>query len=58
MSARAPLGARLRALRWWAAAALALLLGFLDLARGGIVLAPLLLSAAYLVLLPAALLRR
>ena len=58
MSAGPRLAARVRAARWWAAAALALLLGFLDLARGGIVLAPLLLTAAYLVLLPAALLRR
>ena len=57
MSARPP-AARLRALRWWIAAALALVLGFLDLARGGLVLAPILLATAYLVLLPTALLRR
>ena len=57
MSARLP-AARLRALRWWILAALALLLGFVDLVRGGMVLAPLLLAAAYLVLLPTALLRR
>lgn len=58
MSARPAIGARLRAQRWWIAAALALLLGFADLARGGIVLAPILLATAYLVLLPTALLRR
>ena len=56
MSARP--AARLRALRWWIVAALALVLGFLDLARGGVVLAPILLATAYLVLLPTALLRR
>ena len=58
MSARATIGARLRAARWWIPAALALLLGFADLARGGVVLAPILLATAYLVLVPAALLRR
>jgi hypothetical protein len=58
VSARVAIGARLRALRWWIAVAVALLLGFLDLARGGLVLAPILLAAAYLVLVPTALLRR
>lgn len=49
---------RLRALRWWAAVVVALVLGFVDLARGGLVLAPILLATAYLVLVPTALLRR
>lgn len=52
------MSARLRALRWWGAAAAALLLGFVDLARGGIVLAPLLLGLAYALLIPVAALRR
>lgn len=50
--------ARLRAVRWWAMVAIVLALGFVDLVRGGTVLAPLLLASAYLVLVPAALLRR
>ena len=48
----------LRALRWWGAALLALAVGYADLARGGVTLAPIALTAAYLVLLPTALLRR
>jgi hypothetical protein len=40
-----------------AAAAAALLLGYADLVRGGLSVAPLLLVAAYLILIPAALLR-
>lgn len=52
------MSARLRALRWWAAVALALAVGFADLARGGVVLAPIALAVAYLVLVPTALLRR
>ena len=58
MSGRSAMRARVRALRWWAAVAGALLLGFADLARGGVVLAPILLAVAYLVLVPTALLRR
>lgn len=58
MSRRAAWLARAGALRWWAAVAGALLLGFADLARGGVVLAPILLAVAYLVLVPTALLRR
>jgi hypothetical protein len=48
----------LRALRWWAPAALALAAGYADLWRGGVTLAPALLALAYLVLVPAAVLRR
>ena len=57
-SARPTAAARLHALRWWLPAALALGVGFADLARGGVVIAPVLLTVAYLVLVPAALLRR
>jgi hypothetical protein len=46
-----------RALGWWGAAALALLIGYTDLARGGVMLAPVLLVLGYVVLVPAAVLR-
>ena len=46
-----------RVLGWWGAAVLALLLGYADLARGGVTLAPVLLVLGYVVLVPAALLR-
>jgi hypothetical protein len=46
---------RAHALR--AAAAAALLLGYADLVRGGLSVAPVLLVAAYLILIPAALVR-
>jgi hypothetical protein len=42
---------------WWGAAAAALLLGYVDLARGGITLAPILLVLGYIVLIPIAILR-
>ncbi|HEX6250532.1 MAG TPA: hypothetical protein VFZ56_03770 [Gemmatimonadaceae bacterium] len=42
---------------WWSAAAAALLLGYADLARGGITLAPILLVLGYIVLVPIAILR-
>ena len=58
MSGRPGWRTRLLAARWWIAVAAALVLGFLDLTRGGTVLAPLLLATAYLVLVPTALLRR
>jgi hypothetical protein len=41
-----------------AAAAVSLIAGYADLARGGLVVAPLLLVAGYLVLVPLALLSR
>jgi hypothetical protein len=41
-----------------AAAAAALAIGYLDLARGGMTVGPVLLVAGYLVLVPLALLRR
>ncbi len=43
---------------WWGAAALSLLLGFLDLWRGGETIAPVLLVLGYLVLVPIAILKR
>ena len=43
---------------WWGLAALALLLGYADLIRGGITLAPILLVLGYCVLVPVAILRR
>ena len=48
---------RSRALIWWGAALLALLAGFIDLARGGETIAPLLLILAYVVLIPAAIIK-
>ena len=47
-----------RPLRWWTAAVLALLIGYADLWRGGVVVAPALLVLAYVVLIPVAVLRR
>ena len=43
---------------WWGLAALSLLLGYADLVRGGITLAPILLVLGYCVLIPVAILRR
>jgi hypothetical protein len=42
---------------WWALAALALLVGYADLARGGVTLAPILLVVGYCVLIPVAILK-
>ncbi len=47
-----------RSLLWWGLAVLALLLGYLDLIRGGITLAPILLVLGYCVLIPIAIMRR
>ena len=43
---------------WWGLAVLALLLGYIDLVRGGITLAPILLVLGYCVLIPGAILKR
>jgi len=51
------LNPRSRALLYWGAAALALLLGYLDLWRGGETIAPLLLVLGYVVLVPLAILK-
>ena len=43
---------------WWGAAALALIIGYADLWRGGETIAPLLLVAGYCILVPMAILKR
>ena len=49
---------RARAALLWGAAFLTLLLGYADLARGGITLAPFLLVIGYCVLVPLAILKQ
>jgi hypothetical protein len=49
---------RSRSWLWWGLAALSLLLGYADLVRGGITLAPILLVLGYCVLIPIAIMRR
>lgn len=46
-----------RALTYWGLAAASLLVGYLDLARGGESIAPLLLILGYVVLVPLAILK-
>jgi hypothetical protein len=48
---------RTRVVIWWGAAAVALLAGYADLARGGETIAPLLLVTGYCVLVPLAILK-
>jgi hypothetical protein len=48
---------RTRSYLWWGAAIASLLLGYIDLARGGETIAPVLLVIGYLVLVPAAILK-
>lgn len=48
---------RTRSLIWWGVAAVTLLAGYADLARGGETIAPLLLVAGYCVLVPLAILK-
>jgi hypothetical protein len=48
---------RSRALLWWGAVLLALAGGYVDLARGGATLAPILLVIGYCVLIPLAILK-
>ncbi len=48
---------RTRALVFWGAALLSLLVGYLDLARGGETIAPILLVLGYVVLVPLAILK-
>ena len=48
---------RSRALMYWGAAALALIVGYVDLARGGETIAPVLLVLGYVVLVPFAILK-
>ena len=42
---------------WWAIALVTILLGYADLARGGMTIAPILLVAGYCVLVPVAILK-
>jgi len=42
---------------WWIAAAVVILAGFADLARGGETIAPMLLALGYCVLVPLAILK-
>lgn len=46
-----------RPLLWWSIALVTILLGYADLARGGMTIAPILLVAGYCVLVPLAILR-
>ncbi len=46
-----------RGWKWWAIAALVILAGFADLARGGETIAPILLAVGYCVLVPIAILK-
>ncbi len=46
-----------RASVWWAGAAVVLLAGYVDLARGGETVAPILLVLGYFVLVPIAILK-
>lgn len=48
---------RRTSLLWWGLAALCLLLGYADLARGGETIAPILLVVGYCVLVPLAILK-
>lgn len=48
---------RSRAMLYWGAAAVSLLAGYIDLARGGETIAPLLLVLGYVVLVPLAILK-
>ena len=48
---------RLQDYQWWLLATLVLLAGYADLARGGDVIAPILLVLGYCVLVPLAILR-
>jgi hypothetical protein len=49
---------RARAAIYWVIAALALLIGYADLIRGGITLAPVMLVLGYCVLVPLAILKK
>jgi hypothetical protein len=48
---------RSRAFLWWGVTVLVIAVGYADLARGGVTLAPVLLVAGYVVLVPLAILR-
>jgi len=48
---------RMRGLMWWGIAAVVIIAGFADLARGGETIAPILLAVGYCVLIPLAILK-
>ena len=48
---------RTRGYLWWAIAAVVIVAGFADLARGGETIAPILLAIGYCVLIPLAILK-
>jgi hypothetical protein len=48
---------RTRGMMWWGLAAVVILAGFADLARGGETIAPILLAIGYCVLVPLAILK-
>jgi hypothetical protein len=48
---------RTRGFMWWGIAAVVLIAGFADLARGGETIAPILLAIGYCVLIPLAILK-
>ncbi len=48
---------RARGMMWWGLAAVVILAGFADLARGGETIAPILLAIGYCVLVPLAILK-
>ena len=48
---------RTRGLMWWGLAAVVIVAGFADLARGGETIAPILLAVGYCVLVPIAILK-
>ena len=48
---------RTRGFVWWAIAAVVIIAGFADLARGGETIAPILLALGYCVLIPLAILK-
>ena len=52
-----PASSRRTRILWWSAALGSLLLGYIDLVRGGETIAPILLVLGYLVLVPAAILK-
>ncbi|MBA3340921.1 MAG: hypothetical protein H0T48_03715 [Gemmatimonadaceae bacterium] len=56
-SARVRFNPRMLSVALWSAALLALVIGFADLARGGTMIAPILLVLGYCVLVPIAILK-
>ena len=55
--ANAEIDSRARTFLWWGLAAVTLLLGYADLVRGGVTVAPILLVIGYCVLVPLAILK-